>query len=140
VRLGGSRLIYERFIAGRELTVGVLGQKALPVVEIFPGHELYDYESKYTKGLSRYTCPAELDEAQTHVLQNQALQAVRGLGIAVYGRVDFRLSTEGNPWCLEVNTLPGMTETSLLPMAATAVGMDFTELVDRIIRESLNKY
>lgn len=135
-----SRLLYEKFIPGRELTVGVLGKKALPVVEIFPGHELYDYESKYTKGLSRYQCPADLDEAQTHMLQNLAVQAMKGLGIEVYGRVDFRMSPEGNPWCLEVNTLPGMTETSLLPMGASAVGMSFSELIDHIIRESLAKY
>ncbi len=135
-----SRLIYEKFIPGRELTVGVLGKKALPVVEIFPGHELYDYESKYTKGLSRYECPADLDEAQTHMLQNLAIQAMAGLNIEVYGRVDFRFAPDGSAWCLEINTLPGMTETSLLPMGARAVGMSFTELVDHIIRESLLKY
>ena len=134
------RLIYERFIPGRELTVGVVGQQVYPIVEIFPGHELYDYASKYTKGMSRYVCPAELSPRQTETLQQLAGKAMQVLGVQVYGRVDFRLDPQGNPWCLEVNTLPGMTETSLLPMGARALGLSFPELIDAIIHESLKKY
>jgi len=134
------RLIYESFIPGRELTVGVLGDKVFPIVEIFPGHELYDYESKYTKGMSRYVCPAELDETLTTVIQAHARQAMDSLGVQVYGRVDFRLDPQNKPWCLEVNTLPGMTETSLLPMGAKAAGMSFPELIEGIINISLKKY
>jgi len=131
-----NRLLYESFIPGREVTVGVLGGKALPVVEIFPGHDLYDYESKYTKGASRYECPAQLDPSTNNLLQTFAVKAMKALGVSVYGRVDFRLDADGTAWCLEVNTLPGMTETSLLPMAANAIGMSFPELIERILRES----
>jgi D-alanine-D-alanine ligase len=134
------RLIYETFIPGRELTVGVVGSEVFPIVEIFPGHILYDYESKYTKGMSRYVCPAELDRDQSVHIQDLALQAMKALNIQVYGRVDFRLDPNGQAWCLEINTLPGMTETSLLPMGAKAVGIEFPELIQRIIEESLKKY
>ncbi|MCF7808767.1 MAG: D-alanine--D-alanine ligase [Candidatus Marinimicrobia bacterium] len=134
-----SRLIYEKFIPGRELTVGVVGGQAYPIVEIFPGHELYDYESKYTKGMSQYKCPADLDDDLASQIQTLAKKAMEAVGVQVYGRVDFRLDPEGNPWCLEINTLPGMTETSLLPMGAKAFGISFPELIDEIIKKSLNK-
>ena len=132
-------LLYEKFVPGRELTVGVLDGKALPVVEIFPGHELYDYESKYTHGASRYEVPANLDQAMTGTLKTLADQAVKVLGVEVYARVDFRLDPDQQSWCLEVNTLPGMTETSLLPMAAKAAGMSFPELLTSIAELSLKK-
>ncbi len=135
-----SRLIFEKFIPGRELTVGVLGDQVFPVVEIFPGHDLYDYESKYTKGMSRYECPAQLDETLTEQIQTLAIQAMQAVGVQVYGRVDFRLDPDGHPWCLEINTLPGMTETSLLPMGAEAHGLSFPELIDEILKQSLKKY
>lgn len=132
-------LMYEKFIPGRELTVGVLDGRALPVVEIFPGHELYDYESKYTHGASRYEVPANLPAEVTKSLQSLSEKAVAVLGVDVYARVDFRLDPDDSPWCLEVNTLPGMTETSLLPMAAGAAGMTFVALLDKIAQLSLNK-
>jgi D-alanine-D-alanine ligase len=135
-----SRLIFESFIPGRELTVGVLGNQVLPVVEIFPGHTLYDYESKYTKGMSNYKCPAELDDALTKSIQDLAVQAMHSAGVQVYGRVDFRLDPQNQPWCLEINTLPGMTETSLLPMGAAANGLSFPQLIDEILQLSLKKY
>ncbi|MEA3286386.1 MAG: D-alanine--D-alanine ligase [Candidatus Marinimicrobia bacterium] len=135
-----SRLIFESFIPGRELTVGVVGNQVYPIVEIFPGHELYDYESKYTKGMSRYECPAKLDEALTKQIQYLARQAMQAVGVQVYGRVDFRLDPAGEPWCLEINTLPGMTETSLLPMGAKAFKLSFPELIDEILKQSLRKY
>ncbi len=135
-----SRLIFEIFIPGRELTVGVVGGQVYPVIEIFPGHELYDYESKYTKGMSRYECPADLDESLMLQVQELAKQAMDAVGVQVYGRVDFRLDPEGRPWCLEINTLPGMTETSLLPMGAEAFGLSFPQLIDEILKQSLKKY
>jgi len=135
-----SRLIFETFVPGRELTVGVVGDQIYPIVEIFPGHELYDYESKYTKGMSRYVCPAELDDTLTREVQTLAKQAMEAVGVQVYGRVDFRLDPAGKPWCLEINTLPGMTETSLLPMGAEAKGLSFAELIDEILQLSLKKY
>ncbi|MCF7827067.1 MAG: D-alanine--D-alanine ligase [Candidatus Marinimicrobia bacterium] len=135
-----SKLIYERFVPGRELTVGVLGHEVFPIVEIFPGHALYDYESKYTKGMSRYICPADLDDALTKSIQNLAIKAMQSAGVQVYGRVDFRLDPQNQPWCLEINTLPGMTETSLLPMGAAANGLSFPQLIDHILKLSLKKY
>lgn len=134
-----SRLIYEKFIPGRELTVGVVGGQVYPIVEIFPGHDLYDYESKYTKGMSRYECPADLSVELTQHIQSLAKQAMEAVGVQVYGRVDFRLDPDGNPWCLEINTLPGMTETSLLPMGAEAFGLSFPQLIDEILKQSLLK-
>ncbi len=135
-----SRLIFERFIPGRELTVGVVGGQVFPIVEIFPGNTLYDYESKYTKGMSNYQCPANLDTQLTRHIQDLAIKAMKVAGVQVYGRVDFRLDPENNPWCLEINTLPGMTETSLLPMGASANGMTFPKLIDEILKQSLIKY
>ncbi len=137
---GFSRLIFEQFVPGRELTVGVVGEKVFPIVEIFPGHTLYDYESKYTKGMSKYVCPAELEGTLTKTVQELALKAMEVVGVQVYGRVDFRLDPENRPWCLEINTLPGMTETSLLPMGAAAAGISFPELIDSILKQSLLKY
>ena len=134
-----TRLIFETFIPGRELTVGVVGGQVYPIVEIFPGHTLYDYESKYTKGMSRYVCPAELDEKTTRLIQDYAVGAMDSAGVQVYGRVDFRLDPQGKPWCLEINTLPGMTETSLLPMGALAHGLNFAQLIAEIIQQSLKK-
>ncbi|NQV14091.1 D-alanine--D-alanine ligase [bacterium] len=135
-----SRLIFESFIPGRELTVGVVGDQVYPIVEIFPGHELYDYASKYTKGMSRYECPAALDQALAENIQTLARRAMDAVGVLVYGRVDFRLDLQGKPWCLEINTLPGMTETSLLPMGAEAFGIGFPQLIDEILNISLKKY
>jgi len=135
-----SRLIFEKFVPGRELTVGVVGDQVYPIVEIFPGHELYDYESKYTKGMSRYECPAHLDRELAEKIQALAKQAMDVVGVQVYGRVDFRLDPDGNPWCLEINTLPGMTETSLLPMGAESHGLSFPQLIDEILKQSLKKY
>lgn len=135
-----SRLLYEKFIPGRELTVGVVGGQVFPIVEIFPGHELYDYESKYTKGMSRYECPANLDSDLAQEIQDLAKLVMESVGVQVYGRVDFRLDPDGKPWCLEINTLPGMTETSLLPMGAEAFGLSFPQLIDEIIKVSLRKF
>ncbi len=128
------RVLVESFIPGRELTVAVLGDRPLPVVEISPLGGLYDYESKYTAGRSEYTCPARLPGEAAGELSRLAVRACRSLGCTGYARVDFRLDEGRPPSCLEVNTVPGMTATSLVPMAAEAAGMSFAELVDRIVR------
>lgn len=127
-----SDVIVERFVAGREITVSILGGRALPVVEIIPEGGFYDYKRKYTKGASRYVVPAELDNDAVCRFQEQAVLAYDALCCRDYARVDFRMSEEGEPYCLEVNTLPGMTELSLVPMAAKASGVSFDELVERI--------
>ncbi|PYO96455.1 MAG: D-alanine--D-alanine ligase [Gemmatimonadetes bacterium] len=124
----------EQFIAGRELTVGVLGDVPLPVGEIIPKHELFDYECKYTPGMSEEIFPATVDTKLARQLQELALTAHRALKLGGYSRVDFRLSPEGDIFCLEANTLPGMTRTSLLPQAARAAGIEFPELCERICR------
>lgn len=129
--------LIENYIEGRELTVAVLGSEALPIIEIAPDGGFYDYEHKYTKGMSQYICPAELDESITDFIQNLAVTAHKVLGCRGYSRVDFRLDEDFQPWCLEVNTLPGMTETSLVPKAAQAEEISFSELCGRIIHLSL---
>ncbi|MCH7773439.1 MAG: D-alanine--D-alanine ligase [Bacteroidetes bacterium] len=128
----------EEYIPGREMTVAILEDKPLPVLEIIPNSGFYDYKSKYTSGLSEYIVPADVSEDVFEKMQQQAITAFRSLRCKVYGRVDFRLNDENIPFCLEVNTLPGMTETSLVPKMAYAVGLSFEELIDRIIRNSLD--
>ena len=134
-----SDIIVERFVPGREITVSILGGRALPVVEIIPEGGFYDYKRKYTKGTSRYVAPAELDEAAARRFQEQAVLAYEALCCRDYARVDFRMSVEGEPYCLEVNTLPGMTELSLVPMAAEASGISFEDLVERICEMALER-
>lgn len=129
-----SRILVEQFIPGRELTVSVLGGEALPVIEIVPHSGFYDYESKYQKGKTEYRVPAVLGEDLTRAIQSAGRRAYRVLGCRGYARVDFRLDEGGHFWCLELNTLPGMTGTSLVPKAAKAKGIDFPELVERILR------
>jgi D-alanine-D-alanine ligase len=125
-------VIVERFVPGREITASILGGRALPLVEIIPEGGFYDYKRKYTKGTSRYVAPAELEGGVARRIQEQAVIAYEALCCRDYARVDFRMRDDGEPYCLEVNTLPGMTELSLVPMAARAVGVDFDELVERI--------
>ena len=130
--------LVEKYIEGREMTVAILGNEALPVLEIIPKSGFYDYKSKYTSGMSEYIVPADIPENIFNKLQEQALSAFKSLRCKVYGRVDFRLSEENIPYCLEVNTLPGMTATSLVPKMANAVGITFNELIDRIISISID--
>lgn len=139
IRLAGQfsrQILIEQYIPGRELTVAVLGQEALPVIEIAPKEGFYDYANKYTKGRTDYQCPAELTEEVQHHVMNLALAAHGILGCRAYSRVDFRLTPDNMPYCLEVNTLPGFTETSLVPMAAREVGMDFGALCEQLIELS----
>jgi D-alanine-D-alanine ligase len=132
-------VLIEEFVQGSELTVGVVGDEAFPIVEIVPKVDFYTYENKYTKGASDYYCPARLDAETTRRVQEAALAAHRSLGLEVYSRVDVLLDEAGNPYVLEVNTIPGMTETSLLPKGAAAVGIAFPQLCERIALLSLQK-
>ena len=131
-----SCALVERFILGRELTVGVLGDQVLPIVEIHPLDGFYDYTNKYTKGRTEYFCPARLPDEITTAIQQHALAAHRSLGRTVYSRIDFLLEKDMSPYCLEVNTLPGMTATSLLPKAAAAIGLSFSQMCRRIVELS----
>lgn len=130
-------VIIESYIPGREVTVAILGGRALPVVEVVPDRGVYDYESKYTKGMSEYCCPADLPEHVERNLKEAALSAFGVLGCSGYARVDFRLSPENEAYCLEVNTAPGMTDVSLVPLAASAAGMEFGQLLEKIIEIAL---
>lgn len=127
-----SGVLVERYIAGREITVAILDGKPLPVVEIVPEGGFYDYKRKYTKGTSRYVVPAEIGSGIAERVKREALLAYHSICCRDYARADFRMDESGEPYCLEVNTLPGMTGLSLVPMAAKAAGIDFEELVERI--------
>jgi D-alanine-D-alanine ligase len=129
-----DEVMIERFVPGRELTVGVLEGKALAVGEIIPRHEIFDYECKYTPGMSQETFPADLTGPITAECRRLALLAHEALKLGGYSRVDFRLTPDDELFCLEVNTLPGLTATSLLPQSARAVGIEFPDLCERICR------
>jgi D-alanine-D-alanine ligase len=129
-----DEVMVEQFVAGRELTVGILGNEALPIGEIIPKHELYDYECKYTKGMAVEEFPARLEAAIASLVQEQARLAFTALKLRGYARIDFRLDDSGGCFCLEANTLPGMTELSLIPQAAAAAGITFPDLCERIVR------
>lgn len=133
-------ILVEEFIEGRELTVGVVGDRALAVVEIRPHEGFYDYAHKYTQGASAYFCPAPLDDETARLVQETALRAHRALGLEVYSRVDVLLRADGSPFVLETNTIPGMTETSLLPKAAAAGGIGFLGLCEEIAVLSLQRF
>ncbi|QSR84498.1 D-alanine--D-alanine ligase [Methylacidimicrobium sp. B4] len=129
-------VVAEAYIEGRELTVGILGENVLPIVEIRPKAGFYDYRNKYTSGASEYLCPAPLPSDAAQSVAAIARAAYRSLGCSVYGRVDVLLDGAGNPWVLEVNTIPGMTETSLFPKAAQAAGIDFPQLCEEVLQLS----
>jgi D-alanine-D-alanine ligase len=121
------------------LTVGVLGGETLPVGEIIPKHEIYDYECKYTPGMAVEEFPARLTDDETKRVQSLARKAFDALKLRGYARIDFRMSPDGTFYCLEANTLPGMTQTSLIPQAAAAAGISFPELCDRIVQLALDR-
>jgi D-alanine-D-alanine ligase len=127
-----DEVMIEQFIAGRELTVGILGGEALPAGEIIPKHEIYDYECKYTAGMAEEIFPAPLTTEQAVAVQAQAQRAFAALKLGGCARIDFRMTIAGEFYCLEANTLPGMTATSLIPQAAAAAGIPFPELCERI--------
>ncbi len=132
-----DEVMIEAFVPGRELTVGILGGEALPVGEIIPAKELYDYECKYTPGMAREVFPADLTPEQTVEVQRLAKRAYQALKLGGCARIDFRMTPSGAFFCLEANTLPGMTELSLIPQAAAAAGMSFPDLCDRIVQLAL---
>jgi D-alanine-D-alanine ligase len=132
-----NEIIVEQYISGRELTAAIVGQTSLSLVEIIPQHGLYDYECKYQEGMSSYECPAKLNESVSEKIRSMALEIYKILNCNDYGRVDFRLDDNNQPWFLELNTLPGMTSTSLVPKAAKADGHSFTNLIEMIINEAL---
>ncbi len=131
-----DHILIERYIKGRELTVAVLGGEALPVIEIVPHEGYYDYENKYTKGRTDYRCPADLSEHVRDHVMNLAVTAHHVVGCRAYSRIDFLLNDENMPVCLEVNTVPGFTALSLVPMAAREAGIEFGPLCEEIIRLS----
>ena len=133
-----DKIIIEKYIVGREITVGVLGDLALPIVEIIPDHQLYDYECKYSPGMSQYLCPAKIDLKKEEQIKEHSEKIFKILGCSGYGRIDFLLDENGKHFFLELNTLPGMTSTSLLPIAADESGKSFIQLIDTIIKLSFN--
>jgi len=133
-------VLCEAFVPGRELTVTVLDGEALPPVEIIPSHEIYDYECKYSAGMSRYEAPADLSDGETELVQDLAVRAYGALRQGSYSRVDFRLSSDGTFWCLEANSLPGLTATSLVPKAAAAAGIPFPDLCERIAHSAMRRF
>lgn len=133
-----DEVMIEQFIAGRELTVGVLGDEALPVGEIVPRHELFDYECKYTPGMSEEIFPAALEAKIARRVQALAVAAHRALKLGGYSRIDFRLGARGDIFCLEANNLPGMTGTSLFPQAARAAGIEYPDMCERICHLARN--
>jgi D-alanine-D-alanine ligase len=120
--------------------VGILGSQILPVIEIKPKSGFYDYKNKYTKGNTDYLCPAPLDEDVTRKVQEVAMRAYNSLQLQVYARVDLLLDADDQPWVLEINTIPGMVETSLLPKAAAEVGLDYPSLCRKIAELSLARH
>jgi D-alanine-D-alanine ligase len=135
----GDEVLIESFFTGRELTVGILGGEPLPVVEIVPRDGFYDYDHKYTNGASEYFVPAPLTDAESASVQSTACAAHHALGLEVYSRVDILLAADGSMSVLEINTIPGMTELSLLPKAAAVAGLDFPALCEEIAGLSLAK-
>ena len=133
----GRVCVVEQYIAGREIQVGILEDRALPSIEIVPKEGFYDYENKYQPGAAEEFCPAPIPEEWEARLGKAALTVFHALGLSVYSRADFIVTEDGTPWLLEINTLPGMTPTSLLPQEAAAVGIGYGELCERIINASL---
>ena len=133
----GGHCVVEQYISGREIQVGILEDRALPSIEIIPKEGFYDYENKYQPGAAEEICPAPIPAEWEKRLGDAALTVFRVLGLAVYSRADFIVTEDGTPWFLEINTLPGMTPTSLMPQEAAAVGIGYGELCERIIDASL---
>lgn len=144
-RTYSDKILVEEFIPGREFTVGILGDQALPVIEILPQTGFYDWKAKYPflyggKGGANHACPANLTDVERELVQKTALAAHQALDLQTYSRVDIILSEDGTPYVLEINTIPGMTPSSLLPESANADGINYPALCLRIIELSLNRY
>lgn len=135
-----EQLIVEEYVKGREFSVGVVDGEAYPIIEVAPIEGFYDYTNKYKAGSTIETCPANLTKEQTEQMQEYACRAAQAIGISGYCRIDFMMKEDGEIYCLEANTLPGMTPTSLLPQEAQALGIDYSSLCEELIRLSLKKY
>lgn len=135
-----NEVVVEQFITGREFSVAVVDGKAYPLIEIAPLQGFYDYKNKYQAGSCVETCPADLSSALTKEMQKYAEMGYKALNLQAYARLDFLMDDEGNMYCLEANTLPGMTPTSLIPQEAKAIGMDYPQLCEKLIEVSLKKY
>lgn len=135
-----NELVIEEYVKGREFSVGVIDFQALPIIEIAPVEGFYDYKNKYKAGSTVETCPAELSEQITKEMQGYAEKVAEALGLNTYSRTDFLLDAEDHIFCLEANTLPGMTPTSLLPQEAKVTGVDFNQLCEKLIESSMRKY
>ena len=133
----GGHVVVEKKIKGREIQIAVLGDTYLPAVEIIPKGEYFDYVCKYQKGGAQEICPAPISDEEWHQVGEMALKLHQGLGLAVYSRSDFLLDAEGKAWCLEINTLPGMTPTSLVPQEAAQVGLSYADLCEKIVLDSI---
>jgi D-alanine-D-alanine ligase len=134
-----TQVLVEEKIVGRETTVGILGTQALPIVEVRPRTGVYDYQSKYTSGATEYLCPAPFEPQSCERIQAAALGAFQAVGCRDYARIDIMVRANGEPVVLEVNTLPGMTETSLLPKAAAAAGFSYAELCQKMVDLALER-
>ncbi len=130
-------VLVEQWISGGEYTISILGEQVLPIIQIEADATFYDYQAKYQSDTTRYHCPCSLPQGQQRAMQAMALEAFRAIGCSGWGRVDFLLDAEGNPYLLEVNTVPGMTSHSLVPMAAKVAGIDFDALVWRILEQTM---
>ena len=135
----GTTIIVEQYVKGKEIQIGILGQKALGGVEVRPSLEFYNYEAKYTPGLTNYLLPPEVGEKDYDMIKSTALRAHNALGCAGATRVDLIFGTEGMTYLLEVNTVPGMTETSLLPKIARLAGLEFADLIEEILKSSIER-
>lgn len=135
-----QEVVVEDYIEGREFSVGVVGGEAYPIIEIAPIQGFYDYHNKYQPGCTVETCPAELTQEQAEEMQGYAVKAYHALKLESYGRIDFMMNEKGEMYCLEANTLPGMTPTSLLPQEAAAIGMSYADLCERLIEVSVERF
>lgn len=134
-----DEILVETYIKGREFSIGIIGNQALPIIEIIPLQGFYDYENKYKPGMTKDECPAKISESLTAQMQKEALHAAEVLKLDTYCRIDFLMDEQENIYCLEANTLPGMTPTSLLPQEAAVLNIDFPSLCELLIEESLKK-
>ena len=135
-----DNIVIESYICGREFSVGVIDMQALPVIEIAPVEGFYDFKNKYKAGSAVETCPADLPEEVAKKMQKHAVAVCRELGLDSYARMDFLLNENNEMFCLEANTLPGMTATSLLPQEAAVIGIKYEDLCERLIQISQEKY
>ena len=133
----GEDVIVEEYIKGREVTVPILGESVYPILEIVPSHGLYDFECKYTPGMTKYLCPAKLDNSIARLIKENTQLLFNEFSCNVYARIDYLIDTNGTPYFIEINTLPGMTSTSLLPKSLASVGISFESLISKIVKLSM---